>query len=137
MHREGVFSLCYLDDFIGVEASHEKAVEAFARFTPLSASLGLQLALDKCFPPTTSLTWLGFTIATMAMSVSIPNEKVSEVLYECARWKHKPTASRHQLQALAGKLQHLAKCIEPSARFTNRVLAALQFQASINLIPNF
>ena len=78
------FLLCYIDNFVGVEATEEKAAEAYACINELACALGLQISLDKCVPPSTSLTQLGFTTDTVSISVSILSEKVTEVLDERA-----------------------------------------------------
>ena len=57
------------------------------------------------------------------MTVTLPQDKI-DVLLECNSWKNKTKTSRKQLQSLAGKQNHLAKCIRPAVRFSNRVLAA-------------
>ena len=36
LRKHGFFSLCYLDDFDGVEQTQEKAVEAYAYFDDLA-----------------------------------------------------------------------------------------------------
>ena len=126
LRKEGFFSLCYLDDFVGIESSFAKASQAYNKFLNLTSTLGLVLALDKCSPPTQSLTWLGFVIDAPAMTVTLPADKIAEVLLECSAWRKKSHASRKQLQSLAGKLHHLSKCIKPATRFTNRVLAAIR-----------
>ena len=69
---------------------------------------------------------LGFDIDALSMTVTLPADKFMEVLEECLEWKKKSSASRKQLQRLAGKLHHLSKCIKPAVRFTNRVLAAIR-----------
>ena len=76
-------------------------------------------------PPTQNLTWLGVVINTVDMSVTLPVEKVSEVLVECKAWEKKSLASKKQLQNLAGRLQRMSKCIKLATQFFNRVLAAL------------
>ena len=126
LRHEGFFSLCYLDDFVGLESSRAKAEEAYERFTKLTQELGLELAKEKCTPPATSTKWLGFILDIVAMSITLPKDKLNEVIDDCKQWAHKKTASRKQIQSLAGKLQHVTKCIKPAARFTNRILAVLR-----------
>ena len=60
------------------------------------------------------------------MSVTLPIDKVKEVLNECVLWKTKTSPSKHQLQSIAGKLNHLLKSIKPARRFTNRLLSAVR-----------
>ena len=134
LRKEVFFALCYLDDFVFLEASQEKAAEAYARFNALAKQLGLALAPAKCTPPMTSLIWLGFRIDMCAMTVSLLKEKVAEVVQECVVWKSRSKASRKQLQSLAGKLQHLSKCISPATRFTNRYPPPLSDSTSLTQI---
>ena len=62
---------------------------------------GLTLALDKCTPPKQSITWLGFVIDSVNMSVMLPIAQVQEVLDECILWSQKTNATCKQLQSLA------------------------------------
>ena len=68
LRQKGYFSLFYLDDFVGIESSKEKAVEAYHSFFKLTENLGLVLALDKCTSPVSVITWLGFMIDVPNMS---------------------------------------------------------------------
>ena len=88
LRKEGFFTLCYLDDFIGIEKTEEQAYKAYNKFMALAKDLGLDLAIEKCSPPTQKLTWLGFCIDAMAMTVTLPHEKIQEVLIECAAWEN-------------------------------------------------
>ena len=117
--------MCYQDDFVGLKQTKSRADQAYARLLQLASLLILMLAPDKYSPPVTSLVWLGIRIDTVEMTVSLPQEKVAEVLEDCKQWRNKTRASHKQIQSLAGKLQHLAKCVRPAARFLNRILAAL------------
>ena len=126
LRKEGYFSLCYLDDFVGVESSQDRAAEAYARFNSFAEQLGLTLALDKCTPPTQSITWLDFMIDSVNMSVTVSIAKFQEVVDECKLWSKKTKAMHKQFQFLAGKLKHLLRAIKLSVRFSNRVLAALK-----------
>ena len=107
LRKEGYFSICYLNDFVMLELTKQKAETAYARFLDLAAKLGLDLAPTKCSPPTAELVWLGYRIDTKTMTVFLPPEKVAEVLTDCNAWKSKSSATRKQLQSL----NHLSKCI--------------------------
>ena len=87
------FALCYLDDFVGIELSKEKATQAYKKLLSLTDMLGLALAIDKCTLPCQSLVWLSFNINTINMTVTLPEEKIEEILLECAKWKSKSKAS--------------------------------------------
>ena len=79
LRQKGFFCLCYLDDFVGLEATKERAKEAYAAFLTLTSQLSLAIALNKCSPPVPSITWLGFAVDANAMTVTLPREKKSMI----------------------------------------------------------
>lgn len=127
MAQEGYTVLAFLDDFAGCEVDRSKAEAAYTCFLKLTAQLGLQLAMDKCSPPTTQMQWLGYDINTVTMVVSIPQDKMKEVLAICQLWSAKKRASRQMIQSLLGKLIHLANCVRHARKFTARILDTLRY----------
>lgn len=125
MGKKGFNTLAYLDDYAGAEQTRAKALSAYQAFKDLTDSLGLELALNKCAEPTTVLTWLGFLIDSIKMEVSIPPQKLKEVLVECDRWMNRSKASRTMIQSLFGKLMHISHCIIAARKFTARITATL------------
>ena len=85
-------ALHYLDDFIEIEATEQKALDAYTKCNDLADLLGLQLAKEKCtqpHPPSISATWLGFCLDTINMSITLPKEKLNDILEECRAWENK------------------------------------------------
>lgn len=126
MAQKGFTVLAFLDDFAGCEQSKDKADAAYTCFLQLTASLGLSLAHAKCAPPSTAMQWLGYDIDTCNMLLSIPQDKMREVLAHCQLWGSKLRASRLMIQSLIGKLLHLANCVRHARKFTSRILATLR-----------
>ena len=126
LQKLGHFAKCYLDDFAGAAGTRQWAEAAYAAFKRLARELGLDLAEDKCVPPTTELEWLGFKISSIHMSITIPEDKLNEILEECGTWTRGRCASRKDLQRLVGRLQHVARCVQPARRFMARILATLR-----------
>ena len=140
MRKAGYWSQAYLDDFCGAALTYPEALASYNYFFDLTSRLGLQLAPEKCQPPTHALEWLGFGIDTVAMTVSVPAAKLAEVLAECSQWLEVSTATKKQVQSLAGKLVHVAKCIPHARRFISRILEALrsaQDGATLKVTPSF
>ena len=125
--KNNIWSLAYLDDFCGVAATLEEATAAYEGFLKLAHTLGLSLSPDKCQPPTQSLEWLGFHLDTKQMTLTVPKLKLQEILKECSEWVSKKAATRKQVQSLAGKLNHISKCVRPARKFIGRILASLRF----------
>ena len=85
-------------------------------------SLGVPIAEDKLIGPTTSLTFVGIRINTTDFTVSIPQEKVTEVVDQMPKWCHRRTCTQVELQSLVGKLTFFAKVIRPGRIFTRRLI---------------
>lgn len=132
MAKHGWTVLAFLDDFAGVEQTQLRAEKAYNQFLQISKELGLQLALDKCAPPSQQLQWLGYDIDILNMVISIPKEKLDQVLEECSAWTHKAKASERMIQSLIGKLLHVANCITHGRKFVTRILAMLRYMKSVN-----
>ena len=126
LRQAGHTVLAYVDDFCGVAATPGHAHAGFQAFHSLCDKLGLKLAPEKSAPPSTQLEWLGFDFNTSDTSVTIPKEKLAEIVDLSRAWTYRKRASRRDLQVLAGKLMHVSQCILPARRFLSRVLAALR-----------
>ena len=77
-------------------------------------------------PPSTQVTCLGIVVDTVALSVSIPAEKLSVIKSICVEWCAKQTCTKKELQSLLGLLLYVAKCIKYARYFLNRMLMLLR-----------
>lgn len=118
--------LAYLDDFAGCSASIEKAHEGFNTFINLTTHLGLELSHPKCVQPNTTIEWLGYHVDTVAMTISVPAQKLEEVLQECNLWESRSRVNKVMIQSLVGKLTHLSNCIQHGRKFLTRILSTLR-----------
>ena len=126
MQGRGHDVLAYVDDFCGIAASPNAATSGFNEFHTLTDQLGLKLAPDKTCPPATTLEWLGFWFDSNELTISIPQNKLTELLAETESWLQRDYATKQQIQSLAGKLNHISLCVRPARRFMSRILEALR-----------
>lgn len=126
MAKENHNITAYLDDFGGCHKSLKQANSAYHRFIELAKELGLELSPHKCSPPATSVDWLGYHVDSMAMSITIPDEKMREISQECATWLKRDKASKKMIKAIAGKLIFISNCVHPGRKFLARILATLR-----------
>ena len=56
--------------------------------------------------PSTVLTFLGIEMDTVAMSLRLPAEKLTELRGLVARWEERSFCTMKELESLAGNLQH-------------------------------
>lgn len=126
MRRKGFPILAYLDDFGACFASEEQAQQSFKAFNSLTEELGLILAQEKSVPPTHKLDWLGYTVDSNAMTITIPTTKLKEVLQDCKAWLNKTRANKQTIQAIVGRLVYISNCVIPGRKFIARILGTLR-----------
>ena len=124
--QRGFVSRPYLDDFGGAEASRGRAETALQTLQDVMSELGVCEAKHKICRPSQRMIWLGLWYDTIAMTVSIPEAKLSEIMQVLREWESKKRASQREMQQLLGLLQFVAS-VSPATRiFTNRMLANLR-----------
>ena len=106
LEKDGHDVVAYVDDFCGAHATFREAMAAFVAFESLCEDLGLKVAPEKSKFPTTKLEWLGFDIDTVEMKITIPDQKLADIITMADTWMEKRTISRRDLQSIAGKLNH-------------------------------
>ena len=89
----------------------------YTRLQELLHELGLTVSAKKLVAPSTRVTCLGIVVDTMALSVSIPAEKLSVIKILCSQWTGKEICTKKELQSLLGLLLYVAKCIKYARYF--------------------
>ena len=115
----------YIDDFIGWKQTMQEAREAFEANSDILHRLGFEQSLDKATLPSTSVVWVGVHFDSIKMTMSIPHEKIMEVLQEVRTWMSETTIQLKELQKLLGRLFHATKCCTGARLFCNRLLDGL------------
>ena len=88
--------------------------------------MGLEISNKKLVPPATSVTCLGILVDSVQKTISIPSEKLAEIVQLCADWGSKTYCSKKDLQPLLGSLLYVSRCIKHSRFFLNRMLQLLR-----------
>ena len=126
MHAEDGYSgTNYLDDLIGVSLP-ENGWDAYNSLGQLLRELGLLENFAKACPPSTIQTVLGIVINTVDGTLSVPADRMEEILSLVGEWQEKSSTSKVDLQSLIGKLQYVTKCVLQSRVFMNRLLETLR-----------
>ena len=124
--EEKFSSMNYSDDIGGAEITQQRANNAFLALADLLVDLGLEESHDKAHPPSTRMPYLGVEFNTVAMTMSIPAEKLEEVRGEIKLWLKKTTATKRNLQKLLGKLFWVSRCVRHSRSFMGHLLGQLK-----------
>ena len=83
---------------------------------------------------------LGVIINTVEGTLSVPEERMVEILSLVSEWQGKLRSTKVEMQSLIGKLQYVTKCVFQSRMFMNRLLEALRSikdKKSISLSDSF
>jgi hypothetical protein len=128
----------YVDDFLFVvEPGEEEAAHAMlAGAKALCIELGLPLAPEKCEGPVTDLTFLGIKLDTVAMTASLPAERLAELRRLIVGWKMKTRASVKELQSLTGLLNFACYVVRPGRFFLRRIIDHTTHVQSLGLGPH-
>ena len=129
----------YIDDIIGHSVCSQ-AFDSFNTLFKLLTELGFDISQKKIVTPCTKVTCLGVDIDTENFTISIPKEKVQEIMQICNTWATRQCCTKRELQSLLGKLLYITKCVKSSRFFLNRMLEVLrksQKRVKIDLTPEF
>ena len=126
------YQVCnYVDDMGGVEGDKTRAEEAYNKLGLLLIDLGLDESQKKAEAPTTMITFLGVEFDSVAMTMSVPPSKLTEIKAEIRLWMRRTTINKKELQSLLGKLFWVAKCVKYARVFMGRLLSQLRTMTGI------
>ena len=111
----------YIDDLIYTGLPSE-IHSSFTFLKELLSELGLDISFKKLVPPSTTVTCLGILVDSITKTVSIPADKLQEIIQLCVRWTTKTYCSKQDLQSLLGSLLYVTRCVKHSRCFLNRML---------------
>lgn len=114
----------YLDDFIGAE-KWSKAFQSFSDLGMVLEHAGIVESLEKACPPNVEMVGLGVLFNTLSMTVSISQDRLSEIIVLVNSWVGKQTANLKEVQSLLGKLSFVAACVRPARIFLSRMFAVI------------
>ena len=115
-------------------------MEAYLSLGNLLQELGLEENIPKACPPSTIQIVLGIEINTIEGTLSVPKDRMEEILELMTKWRKKVKTNKVDLKSLIGKLQFVTKCVRQSRVFLNRLLDSLRSmksEGSLSLSESF
>ena len=105
LRRVGIHILIYLDDMLLSAQSKQQLLEHISTVIWLLASLGFVINVPKSvLTPSKQIDFLGFTINTSTMTISLPVVKKVEIQRETSQLLRCPSIQTRTLACLLGKL---------------------------------
>ena len=117
----------YVDDFIGI-CTKKQSEHLWDSFHNLLQRLGLKPSETPghLCPPSAQFVGLGIQFDLQANTISIPCEKLADVIALLQLWRFKLAANSHDLQALLGKLLHVCRVVRSGRLQLSRMLDTLR-----------
>ena len=115
----------YIDDILGIDLP-SRVDASFDALRSLLLHLGFEISQNKLVRPATCVNCLGILVDTEKFTLSIPDEKLQEILQKCVQWRGRTHSTKRQLQFLLGSLLYVTKCVRSSRFFLNRLLHVLR-----------
>ena len=119
--RTSIHFVHYLDDYLWVHRYFIVCLKAGQAVREVAQEVGLPLTEDKFFGPSQVLDFLGLTIDSIRMAVTIPKDKTASILQEIQEVTESKKCRVKVLQALAGRLNFITKAVPHGRPFSRRI----------------
>ncbi|XP_061488169.1 uncharacterized protein LOC133387438 [Rhineura floridana] len=116
----------YLDDFLFAGPADSGACQAFMeQFAGMAGELGVPLVAEKTEGPSTTLTFLGIDIDTVAQCCRLPPNKLVALKGKISEVVGAKKVTLATLQQLAGHMNFACRVVSPGRAFLQRVYDAM------------
>ena len=112
----------YLDDFLLCGSDLEACKDNVASMQTLFTELGVPLAPEKTFGPSTTITYLGIEIDSVEQVIRLPDNKLSELIILLRWWSQRRKCTKRELLSLIGSLSFACKVVKPGRIFLRRLI---------------
>ncbi len=128
----------YMDDFLIIsvgdteEEASANAERDFQAFRRCLTDLGFDINEAKVVPPAFVVTFLGIVIDTVARQLSVPVDKLNDILVLLHSFVGKQWAIKRDVEKLVGRLNFAAKVIRGGRTFMRRLINTVNLVESHN-----
>lgn len=123
----------FLDDFFSAQVQ-SLAEESFSNLQILLQQLGVEESPEKACPPATQVVVLGILFDTVAKTISLTEEKQTELVQELQKWLDRKSCSLRQMQSLVGKLSFAAGVVRSGRVYMARLINNMRNKSTNNSV---
>ncbi len=109
-----------LDDFLFVSATYMQCQSSLNLFIGLCHQLGIPIAPDKTFGPSTTLTFAGIELDSVKFEARLPRDKIAKCVDTINLFLKRKKVRLQELQSLIGLLNFATSVITPGTAFLRR-----------------
>lgn len=121
--RLGIANLIHLlDDFLLIQTTESQCSRSLRLFLELCDFLGIPMAPEKTFGPSTILTFAGVELDTIRCESRLPEDKLLKCKQLIAEFLKKKKATLRELQSLTGVLNFACSVVVPGRCFLRRLI---------------
>ena len=114
----------YLDDFLFLGRTKQQCLHSINIFQELCSQIGIPINHAKTEGPTTSLSFLGIQLDSIAFQAVLPQEKVLKYVNLMQSFLQRKTCTLHEMQQIIGSLQFTTSVVRPGRTFLRRLINA-------------
>ena len=111
----------YLDDFFIIASLEDKCLAAREVVTSVITLLGFNVSWKKVTPPCQVTTFLGITVDSLSMELSLPQTKVDKLKLSIETIMAKGSASKKELKCIGGLVSHCSYVVRGGRTVSRRI----------------
>jgi hypothetical protein len=111
-----------LDDFLIISSTYFVCKAHFDLFIILCDFLGIPIAPDKIFGPSTTLTFTGIELDSLKWEACLPKDKIEKCVQCIASFLTRKKVTLKELQSLIGLLNFACLVVTPGCAFLRRLI---------------
>ena len=116
------YILHLLDDFLLVSPSYDSCQTQLHRFLAFCAFIGLPLAPEKTFGPSTTLSFAGIELDTIKLEARLPRDKLQKCVEFISEFLRRKKVTLREIQSLVGLLNFACSVVTPGRAFLRRLI---------------
>ena len=111
-----------LDDFLFIAPSERLCQQQLNIFLQFCSYLGVPIAPEKTFGPSTTLSFVGIELDTVLKEARLPQDKLDKCVTTILEFRHRKKVTLRELQSLIGLLNFACSVIQPGRAFLRRLI---------------
>ncbi len=128
----------FLDDTITCAPTRQECQRSIEIFNQTARLAGFTLQDSKCTDASQVIEFLGIEIDTVSQTLSITNERMTEITQELQVWLGRRVCTKRELLSIVGKLAFAARVVRAGRTFLRRLIGlsksvrCLHFKIKLN-----